>query len=62
MEAGSAFSYACNQCGRCCRDKVITLSPCDVIRIARAAGITTGEAIARYTIRRGSLLRFEPDG
>ena len=62
MEFGSAFSYACNQCGRCCRDKVITLSPCDVIRIARAMRITTGEAIARYTIRRGSILRFDSDG
>ena len=58
----SKFSYLCNQCGRCCRDKVITLSPYDVLRLARAAGISTGEAIARYTIRRGSILRFETDG
>lgn len=62
MEFGSAFSYACKQCGRCCRDKVITLSPCDVIRIARAVRISTGEAISRYTIRRGSILRFDSDG
>jgi len=62
MQAESKFSYVCNQCGLCCRDKVITLSPYDVIRIARAAGISTGEAVARYTRRRGSLLRFLPDG
>jgi Fe-S-cluster containining protein len=37
-------------------------SPYDVIRIARAAGITTGAAIARYTLRRGSLLRFAESG
>lgn len=62
MLAQSKFSYDCNRCALCCRDKVITLSPYDVIRIARAAKVSTGEAVARYTIRRGSLLRFLPDG
>jgi Fe-S-cluster containining protein len=62
MLANSAFSYVCNRCGLCCRDKVITLSPYDVIRIARAAAISTGAAVARYTIRRGSILRFLSDG
>jgi Fe-S-cluster containining protein len=62
MLANSAFSYVCNRCGLCCRNKVITLSPYDVIRIARAAAISTGVAVARYTIRRGSILRFLPDG
>lgn len=62
MDRHSQFSYRCNQCGRCCHDQVITLSPVDVIAIARAIGISTGEAVARYTIRRGSLLRFGADG
>jgi uncharacterized protein len=62
MERESKFSYLCNRCGRCCRDKVITLSPYDVIRIARATGVCTGRAVARFTIRRGSLLRFLSDG
>jgi Fe-S-cluster containining protein len=62
MNAASAFSYACNRCGLCCRDKVITLAPYDLIRLARAAGITTAQARARYTARRGSLLRFAPGG
>jgi hypothetical protein len=62
IERPSAFSYACNACGRCCRDKVIALSPYDVIAIARAAGISTGEAIRRHTIRRGSILKFATDG
>jgi Fe-S-cluster containining protein len=62
MLAESKFSYVCNRCGLCCRDKVITLSPYDVIRIARAAKVSTGTAVARYTLRRGSLLRFLPDG
>jgi Fe-S-cluster containining protein len=62
MERRRPFSYQCNKCGRCCHGQVITLSPYDVIRIARAARISTGEAIARFTRRRGSLLRFEPGG
>jgi uncharacterized protein len=56
------FSYRCNQCGRCCHDKVITLSPYDVLRIARASELSTGEVVRRYTIRRGSSLRFLPEG
>jgi uncharacterized protein len=62
MERQSKFSYACNRCGLCCRDKVITLSPYDLIRIARAAGVSTRDAVARFTLRRGSLLRFLSDG
>jgi Fe-S-cluster containining protein len=61
MDRATAFSYACNGCGLCCHGKVITLSPYDVIRIARAAQLTTGEAVARFTLRRGSILRFLPN-
>jgi uncharacterized protein len=56
------FSYVCNACGRCCRDKVIALSPYDVLRLARGAGVATSEAIRRLTIRRGSILKFNDDG
>ncbi len=62
MDRTTPFSYQCNQCGRCCHDKVITLSPYDVLRMARAAGLCTGEIIRRYTIRRGSILRFLREG
>jgi Fe-S-cluster containining protein len=62
MDRQSAFSYRCNQCGHCCYQQAITLSPVDVIAIARAGGISTGEAVARYTMRRGSLLRFDANG
>lgn len=58
MDRSSRFSYQCMACGRCCREKVITLSPYDMIRMAEAAGIAAGAAVARYTIRRGSILRF----
>lgn len=62
MDRQGHFSYLCNKCGRCCHNHVITLSPYDVTRLARAAGISTGEAVAKYTIRRGSLLRFNENG
>jgi Fe-S-cluster containining protein len=62
MNSDSPFAYQCNACGRCCHDQVITLSPYDVIRLARAAHLSTTETIARFTLRRGSLLRFDPNG
>jgi Fe-S-cluster containining protein len=62
MNRKSPFSYTCNACGLCCHDKVITLSPYDVFRLARAAGISTREAIERFTIRRGSILKFTGGG
>ncbi len=62
MDRHSAFSYRCGCCGSCCRGKVITLAPYDVMRMAEAAGSGTAEVIARYTLRRGSLLRFEDGG
>ena len=62
MNRQSLFSYLCNACGLCCHDKVITLSPYDVLRLARATGVSTREAIDRFTIRRGSILKFTGDG
>ena len=34
----------------------------DVIRLARAAGISTRETLERFTIRRGSILKFNDRG
>jgi uncharacterized protein len=58
----SPFSYVCNACGLCCHNKVIALSPYDVLRLARAAGISTREAADRFTLRRGSILKFTAGG
>ena len=38
------------------------LSPFDLLRLAREAGVSTSEAIGRFTIRRGSILKFRDDG
>ena len=62
MLRNSPFSYVCNACGLCCHNKVITLSPYDLLQLARAAEISTREAIDRFTIRRGSILKFTDDG
>jgi Fe-S-cluster containining protein len=62
MDRQSGFSYLCLQCSKCCHNQVIQLSPYDLIRIARAKGISTAHAIAQYTIRRGSILKFEGNG
>ena len=62
MNRNSQFSYVCNACGLCCHNKVITLSPYDVIRVARSAHLSTRETIDRFTIRRGSILKFTDDG
>jgi Fe-S-cluster containining protein len=62
MLRDSRFSYVCHQCGRCCHNQVVTLSPYDVIRLARAARTSTGEVVANYTIRRGSILKFDKTG
>jgi Fe-S-cluster containining protein len=62
MRRASRFSYRCGCCGLCCRDKVITLAPYDVMRLAAATGLSTAQTIACFTLRRGSLLRFDADG
>src|SRR5229473_6590875 len=58
MDRDGTFSYTCNFCGLCCHAKVIVLSRYDVLRIAGAAGIPTGEAVRRFTIHRSSILKF----
>jgi len=62
MNRQSPFSYSCNQCGRCCHNQSITLSPVDVIGIARATRLSTSMAVTRYAMRLGSLLRFGANG
>ncbi len=62
MDRRSPFSYRCGACGRCCHNQVISLSPAELLSIARAAGIATSAARERYAARRGSLLRFRADG
>ncbi len=54
------FSYRCQACNRCCRDKLIPVNPYEIARIAANLGLSTTETIARFTTN-GSALAF-PDG
>lgn len=49
------FKFSCHSglsCfTRCCRDVNIFLSPYDVLRMKRKLGMTSGEFLARYTVR-----------
>ena len=51
----SAFHFQChaglNCFNRCCRTPTILLSPYDLLRLKQALGTTTGEILARYTLR-----------
>jgi Fe-S-cluster containining protein len=43
------FTFSCRQCGSCCRNIGIQLSPLDVWYLARELGISTGEFLIRHT-------------
>ena len=62
LERSAPFSYECGGCSRCCRGKVIPLTPYEVARIAEHLGTTTTEALERWTTRGGSALAARADG
>lgn len=64
-EAGSRkgrFSYTCNRCNRCCRDKRIQVNPYEVARLARNRGVSTGTLIDRFIDPEQMALRQREDG
>lgn len=52
------FSYVCRRCNSCCRNKRIQVNPYEIARLARALGISTSEARARFT-KDGVLLQTD---
>jgi len=54
------FSYACRRCNSCCRNKRIQVNPYEIARLARALGVSTSEARARFT--KDSALLQNSDG
>jgi hypothetical protein len=58
----SAFGYACGACGRCCHGKTIPLNPYEVARLAAHQGVSTTEALARFTDDCGASLKAREDG
>jgi Fe-S-cluster containining protein len=61
LTRASPFSYVCNACCRCCHDKAIRVGPYEVVRLARALGLTTTELLARHTEAGGTVLRTRED-
>lgn len=62
LTRGSPFSYACAACGRCCRHKGIRVGPYEILRLARARGLSTTAFIADFTEAGGTVLRTRDDG
>ena len=62
LEADAAYSYECNRCLRCCRDKRIRVNPYETYRLARTLGVSTTEFLARHTTTQGTELSRTDDG
>jgi Fe-S-cluster containining protein len=61
-DRGSAFSYECRACRRCCFHKHIQLNAYEIARLSRHRGCTTSEVISRYTVGGGTALATRDDG
>lgn len=49
LEENDRFEFACDQCGKCCRDRSdIILSPLDVFHLSKATGMTGKQILDRY--------------
>ncbi len=62
LDSSGAFSYECNRCTRCCRDKRIRVNPYETYRLARALGLSTTAFLARHTTAQGTELARTNDG
>lgn len=49
LGANDTFEFACDQCGKCCRDREdILLSPLDIFHLSKATGKTGEEILEKY--------------
>jgi uncharacterized protein len=62
MTRASPFSYVCNACNRCCRNKVIRVNPYEILRLARRLGLSTTEFVERNTEAGGTVLSSNENG
>lgn len=58
----SRFSFVCNRCLSCCRDKRIQINPYEIARLAANRGMSTTAFIAGHTTAGGTALRFTAEG
>ena len=62
LDRDAAFSFSCNRCLRCCRDKKIQINPYESARLAKNLDLTTTEFLHRYTTDNGAFLKFKQNG
>lgn len=62
LSAETPFSYACQRCSRCCRDKLIQVNPYEIARLARSLGLSTTEFIRLHLEPEHPYLRRQDDG
>lgn len=60
MGPATPFSYRCTRCNRCCTGKRIQVNPYEIARLARARGLSTSAARARFTTD-GALCQDDAD-
>jgi uncharacterized protein len=54
---GSPFSYSCNRCNLCCKEKIIRVNPYETARLAARLGISTSYFLKIYTMAAGTVLK-----
>jgi len=57
----SPFGYSCRACGICCRNKRITLSSYEIVRLACGRKTSTREILDTCTDEGGTALRLDPE-
>jgi uncharacterized protein len=57
-----SFSCTCNQCGCCCKEKIIRVNPYEVARLALFLRIGTSQFLKTYTWAGGTILRMPYKG
>ena len=56
------FSFTCNRCSLCCKEKIIRVNPYEAIRLAAHLGISTSYFLKLYTMARGTVLKVPYNG
>ncbi|MCF8217246.1 MAG: YkgJ family cysteine cluster protein [Chlorobium sp.] len=57
-----SFSFTCNRCRECCKNKKIQINPYETAQLARRLGMTTTRFIERFTVEEGAFLKFTEEG
>jgi Fe-S-cluster containining protein len=56
------FSYTCNRCSLCCKEKIIRVNPYEVVRLAARFEISTSYFLKVYTMAQGTVLKVPYNG